>query len=174
MDRNRLYKEQYDFEWSHRSYLLGMTNFCMIAAIIVGTTMVAEAQSFNYEAGFATALAFVSGLTGSFAFLSTAVFCICMALVGREYRHLPTLAQLEDYYSETKQRRKDNGATDESHDAEFERFLNGRIIEATDANSNTNKEREYFVQKAIVSIISSLPFLMVSSIAYVLSKINLA
>ena len=168
MDRNKLYKEQYDAEWNHRSHLLGMTNFCMVAATVIGTALVAAAQNFDYTPEHSTFF-FVLLLLASLVTLAVSFYYIGRALIGKDYKYLPKPKQLEDYHAEiaawTKQKGSKTGP-----DAEFEQNLQEMIATAASANFDTNRAKAFFVQRALTNISWSLVLLATAAVPYLLGS----
>lgn len=171
MDRNQLYKEQYDLEWSHRAHLLSMTNFCMVAATVIGTALVAAAQSFNYTSGYGPL--FISFFLVSLTFLAAALFHISKSFIGQEYRYMPTSEQIEGHYAHLQKWRQEKKVGGEPN-AEFEDYLLDRFAEAASANFYTNRMRASFVQSALMNVVWSLVFLAASAIPYLLGSTGMA
>ena len=172
MNRGKLYKEQYDLEWSHRSHLLSMTNFCIVAATIVGTTLVAEMQSFDYSAVYDAhkilALLFVGSAGMAAVFVAIAIVSVCKALIGHEYKYLPSLGELNEHYLHIESLFGNSNMGDP--DIVFGEFVNSRLIEAADANFDTNMARAVHIERAMKSISWSLGGLAFASLLYLLSK----
>ena len=168
MDRNRLYKEQYDLEWSHRSHLLSMTNFCMVAATVIGTALVAAAQSFNYASGY-SALFFVPLLLASAIALVRALHHIGKSLIGRNYKYLPPPEELESHYTNLVAWALPS-SSGLNPDAEFEQDLHRLIAAAASVNFKTNSEKAAFVQRALASIRWSLMLLAFAALPYLMGN----
>ena len=168
MDRHQLYKEQYDLEWSHRAHLLSMTNFCMVAAIAIGTALVAATESFNYASSY-SALCFVPLLLASATALALALHHIGKSLIGRNYRYLPTPEELESHYTSLAAwAEAPRGAV--NPDAEFKQDLHRLIAAAASVNFNTNSEKAAFVQRALAGIRWSLVLLAFAALPYLMGN----
>ena len=168
MDRHQLYKEQYDLEWSHRAHLLSMTNFCMVAAIAIGTALVAVAQSFDYASGYSL-YGFVPLLLASVTAWALSLYYIGRTLIGQEYGYLPKAEQLEKHYANiTAWTKMQSAAVDP--DAEFERDLQQKIAAVASLNFETNSRKTASLQRALAGIAWSLALLAVAAIPYLLAN----
>jgi hypothetical protein len=163
-----LYKDRYDFEWNHRSHILGVTNVCIVAATIVGSSLVAEAQSFDYGSHYKILFISIWGL--SVIALIAGLYFICRALIGYGYSHLATPGQLEKYYRQLKKWCEDNKLPEEKATEKLNDHILQKMSEAVEVNLENNKKKSAYNQKSIISVFISLLFLACSAPPYLLAK----
>ena len=168
MDMYKLYKEQYDLEWSHRSYLLSMTNLCIVAVTVIGTAWVTAAQSFNYAPGYSTWF-FVPLMLASVAVWVFALGNIRKAVIGQEYEYLPRYQRIEHRRARIEAWAKSPGVK-ANPDAVLEQEIQVATAKAASANFYINGERARYVQRALKGIVWSLMLLVIAAIPYLLGN----
>ena len=168
--RLQLYKELSDHEWFRQSHLLRMTNLCMVAATVLGTALVAVLQGFDYGASLQTPFLGFAALSG--LALACALYCICRALIGYEYSHLPLPSELEAHHSALHDWYRANSGAVGNPDSAFDEYILLRVIQAVGFNDRVNTRRGAFVQKALVFLAISLVFLAATAMPYLLAQLN--
>lgn len=172
MDRIQLYEDRYDLEWDRRAHLLRMTNLCIVASTVIGTTLVTAAQSFDYQSGWVVnALFLFAASLSSLAVLLSFCF-ICMALIDRGYCYIPSPRELKEYYHTIEDWCSENAHLDESPDSIFSEFVSDQTVAAAEFNIETNTIKASRVRFALISIFVSMTFLFLSAIPYLLSALT--
>lgn len=161
-----IYKDRYDFEWSHKTQILEITNICIAVATIIGSGVVAEAQAFDYDSNMSNA--FLTLLLINSVSLLLALYFIFRAIVGYGYSHIPTPSSLEPHHNNLIIWCSQNGHPPEYADELFSKYLNKRIAEAVDVNLENNVKKSAYNQKAIYAIFSSIIILFINTIIFVM------
>lgn len=164
---NDLYKDRYDFEWNHRSHLLGVTNICIVAAAIIGSGLVAEAQGFNYASDLKCIFLSI-WILSAFSF-ATSLYFIARSLIGYGYSHIATPSELQNHHKELLKWCETNNHQVSVADSKLEEFINSKMAEAVDINLENNKKKSAYNQKSMIFVFIALALLSLAAVPFLLS-----
>ena len=181
-------KSRYDEELKRKKQIAAALTLPVSVLFVLGALMIAMAQSFSYMDGFLTCLFLIFLGLAAFAFL------ICVVYVGRAYyprpyMYLPHLGDLhknrgawqehykQAYLGESYKQIGSYGRSSPQHeeyvDDLFQRWLEMRMIEATDENTNINNTRsDRYLHLAWVALFSVLGSIAIAGVPYVLDQVR--
>jgi hypothetical protein len=167
----KIYKDHYEFEWNHRSYLTSALNIPIAVATVLGSAEVVLLQKFPFYQDITTYI-FVFLWVCSICFLISALIFLFKAIHGYTYQRIPTPSMLKSHYEELKAWWERNGGTEKDAEKDHDDFFYKRMEEAIEKNATNNKNKSAYIAKSNRSLILALIFLAVSSVPYSIKTIN--
>lgn len=161
----RIYKDQYEFEWNHRSHLTSALNIPIAVATVMGGALIALFQKFPF-ANDSTTYIFIAFSTFSTICLITAIVFLFKAVHGFKYLRVPTPMKLNEHYKELLEWWKRHDGSEENAKNDLNDFLDIRTAEAVERNSVNNKNKSAYIYKTNTALIFSLVFIALCSIPY--------
>ena len=172
MDRE-LYQKQYDFELEQRNSIASSTNIPIVSITVIGGALSTMVLSFPYSGGFGT-IGFVVAAMLSVAAILIALFFVLRSLIGYTYAKIPSPTALAEHFRDLETWHRNNGETEEKASSlakvDFSAYLDQRLAEASEKNSQNNIRRGNFVHDATVLVSAALAFLVVAAPMYVQAK----
>lgn len=170
MDPN-IYKEHYEFEWSHRSHLTSALNIPIAVSTVLGGAEVVLLQKFPYAKDIPTSL-FLFFSVCSVISLITAIVYLFKAVHGYRYQRVPTPFKIKKHYDDLISWWGRNGGTEENAKDDLKSYINQRMGEAIEINATNNKNKSAYIHKSNGALIFSLIFLAICSIPFLVKMVN--
>jgi hypothetical protein len=164
-------KTRYEFELQRREQQTASLGLPVGVLGGLGSVMALMARSFSWSDVM---------LTSAFAPLLVAgvvAFVVCMVYLSRVYHrqtyvYLPKLAALDNTLKEWREFYQDAKVLDPADDDFFEHEFRGRIIDATDRNTDINDERSALLHWARVCLLAVLWLTTLAGIPYVADQVR--
>lgn len=153
-----IYQKQYDFELEQRNHLSTSVNVPVMAITVLGGSLSAALLGYSFQEGLATILFILSAL-GVVSSLGFAIYFIFRSLLGYEYQKISSPGALCKHYDSLVDWHKKNGGDEENAEADFKKYINDKLAEASAWNGTNNINRGNYVYKATVGIGVSVVFL---------------
>lgn len=169
--RSEIYKDHYEFEWEHRSYLSRSLNVPIAVSTIIGSAAAVMIQKFPYQAGFFSYF-FIVLVAVSVLSIALAAFFLFKAFVGYECARVPTPLTLKSHYDELNAWHKKYGDGESAAEKKFEESFDIRLGEATEKNAANNKRKSGYLYRCNAALALSLLFLAFSAVPYIYTNIN--
>ena len=168
---SKLYKDQYEFEWNHRSQLTSMLNIPIVVTTVMGGALVALFQKFQFAKDLPTYF-FIIFASVSLVGLATAIVFLFKAVLGYRYQRIPTPMKIKAHYDDLLEWWKRNNGSEENAKIDLNDFMNVRLAEAVEKNSENNKNKSANIYKSNVALIIAFVFIALCSIPYLIKTTN--
>lgn len=112
---------------------------------------------------------FWGALTAACVAYAVAIYMLVRSFHGHVYRHLPFPSELKEYHDGLRAHYEALG-TPLLADREFESFLEQRLVDAADRNTENNLERAEYLRQANRGIIVAVMALTCASVPYSLHE----
>ncbi|MCP4746836.1 MAG: hypothetical protein GY874_11965 [Desulfobacteraceae bacterium] len=168
---SKIYKDQYEFEWNHRSHLTSALNIPIAVATLLGGALVTLFQKFPFAKDIPTYLFSAFALFSTIS-LVTAVIFIFRAVRGYKYQRIPTPTNIKKHYNDLKDWWSRNNGSEKDAQKDLNDYINERLSEAVERNSVNNKNKSAYIYKTNSALISSLVFIALCTMPYLVRTIN--
>lgn len=163
-----LFEKLYDAEWAHKSAVQGDTSLPLGIVALIGSGIVVLLKDYDARGGIPDRI-FWGALTAACVAYAVAICMLVRSFHGHVYRHLPFPSELKAYHDGLRAHYEALG-TPLLADREFESFLDQRLIDAADRNTENNLERAEYLRQANRGIIVAVMALTAASIPYALHE----
>lgn len=169
--RSEIYKDHYEFEWSHRSHLTAALNIPIAVATVLGGGITVVVQKFPYED---EAVTYVFVLLVSMAVLSLvlAIAFLFFSFLGYQYQRIPTPLKIKEHHNQLIDWWKKNGGGEKEARKDLDEFIDLRMGEAVEVNSANNRKKSAFLYKTNLSLAVTFILLGFSVIPYAVKTIG--
>ncbi len=167
----QIYKEHYQFEWEHRSYLAAALNIPIGVITILGGATAVMLQGYVYGSS-SWSFVFIGLVAASSISIGVASIFLFRAFSGYSYERIPTPLNLNAYYEKLLKWHLDVGHKKEEAEQDFLYNYNIRLGEASEVNANNNKRRSAFLYNCNTSLAISLCFIVLAAVPYLYQRIS--
>lgn len=141
-----IYREQYQFEWEHRNYLMSSTNLSIAVIAIIGGGLVTVGRVYDFSGS--TGSYVVGGLLSlSLTSLVFATFFVFRAMRGYLYQRVPLPSNLERWRTELTEWHSEFGLTSDVEAEFFDGYIT-KMCEAIEANAANNMNKSAQLHRA--------------------------
>jgi hypothetical protein len=161
---DNLFEKLYDAEWARKEAIQGDTTLPLGVLALLGSGLVVLLKEYDLRGGLLDVVFWLGFGIGSLAYVA-AVYLIVRSFYGFIYLHLSFPSALKKYWDDLRAHHSAKG-TPLLADREFEEYLQGLLIRATDRNAAINVSRAEYLRKTNRAIIVVLIASGVSAIPY--------
>jgi len=163
-----LFEKLYDAEWAHKNSVQGDTSVPLGIVALIGSGIVVLLKDYDARGGVDDRI-FWGALTAACVAYAVAIYMLVRSFHGHVYRHLPFPSELKEYHDGLRAHYQALG-TPLLADREFEAFLEQRLIDAADRNTENNLERAEYLRQANRGIIVAVMALTCAAVPYSLHE----
>jgi hypothetical protein len=167
----QIYKEHYQFEWEHRSYLVAALNIPIGVITILGGGTVAMVQSYAYSSNL-WSFAFIGFIGFAIISMGVASLFLFRAFSGYSYQRIPTPLKLDAHYKALLKWHSEVGHRSDEAEKDFDDEYHMRLAEAAEVNAGNNKRRSAFLYNCNTSLAISLCFIVLAAVPFMYQRIS--
>ena len=164
-------KDRYDFELERKDKLTDALTLPIGVLTVLGSVLGAMAQSFSYVNPVLTRAFMGFVVADVIAFAVCLVYLAC-AYHAQAYVYLPSLKDLHQADTDLKEFYESAGLPQEDASGDFARSLEGRMIEAADANTASNDRRSSLLHRSRVALFAVLVFTALAALPFVADQLR--
>lgn len=159
-----LFERLYQAEWERRNAIQGDTSLPLGILALLGSGLVVLLKEYDGDGGLLDGL-FWGGFTAAAVAFAVAIYMFVRSFHGYAYRRLPFPSELKEYLDGARAHHRAAG-TPLLADRAFEDFLERRLIEAADRNTENNVNRGVYLHQTNSAIIVTLVAVAFTSVPY--------
>lgn len=159
-----LFERLYQAEWERRNAIQGDTSLPLGILALLGSGLIVLLKEYDGNGGLLEGL-FWGGFTAAAAAFTVAIYMFVRSFHGYAYRRLPFPSELKEYPDGVRAHHR-AAETPLLAERAFDEFLEQRLIEAADRNTENNVNRGVYLDQTNRAIIVTLVAVAFTSVPY--------
>lgn len=172
---NELFRKQYDFELEQRNSLASAANIPIMAITILASAISAILIDYKYNGNYFDIVFFIFVAIVLF-FIFRAFLFVFRSFWNYDYKKLPSLSLMNNHYYELIKWHENAGfKLDDAKKlayADFSEYINERLSDASDWNSQNNIARGNYLHVANLAVAIGVAILIPTGLMYVYNKLS--
>lgn len=168
---NELFRKQYDFELEQRNSLASAANIPIMAITVLASAISAILIDYKYNNNYYDYVFFVCVSIVLF-FIFRAFLFVFRSFWNYDYKKLPSLSSMNAHYYELINWHENAGSDTAQNLAhiDFSKYINERLSEASDWNSQNNIARGNYLHVANLAVAIGVAILIPTGLIYIYNK----